>query len=309
MKRVIAIANQKGGVGKTTTAVNLAASLAATKRRVLLVDLDPQGNATMGAGVDKRSTERTSAGVLLGEYDVVSSIVPVDPGNFSLMPGNDELTAAEVRLLTVLAGRELRLRNALRSVREAYDVILIDCPPALNMLTVNALVAADGVLVPMQCEYYALEGLSALVDTIGQIRGSINPELEIEGILRTMYDPRNNLSTEVAAQLIQHFGDKVFRTIIPRNVRLAEAPSFGKPALFHDKDSRGALAYLALAGELLRRHDEQQLNTESEVHDLASTSEAEAAPEPVVTQVLSVPQDPAATPESDLPEDSVRSGT
>ena len=261
MKRVIAIANQKGGVGKTTTAVNLAASLAATKRRVLLVDLDPQGNATMGAGVDKRGTQRTSAGVLLGEYDVVSTLVPVDPGNFTLLPGNDELTAAEVRLLTVLAGREMRLRNALRAIRNLYDVILIDCPPALNMLTVNALVAADGVLVPMQCEYYALEGLSALVDTIEQIR-SINPGLEIEGILRTMYDPRNNLSTEVAAQLIQHFGDKVFRTIIPRNVRLAEAPSFGKPALFHDKDSRGALAYLALAGELLRRHDEQQLSAE-----------------------------------------------
>jgi chromosome partitioning protein len=309
MKRVIAIANQKGGVGKTTTAVNLAASLAATKRRVLLVDLDPQGNATMGAGVDKRSTARTSAGVLLGEYDVVSTVVPVDPGNFSLMPGNDELTAAEVRLLTVLAGRELRLRNALRSVREAYDVILIDCPPALNMLTVNALVAADGVLVPMQCEYYALEGLSALVDTIGQIRGSINPELEIEGILRTMYDPRNNLSTEVAAQLIQHFGDKVFRTIIPRNVRLAEAPSFGKPALFHDKDSRGALAYLALAGELLRRYDEQQVSPESDADDLASASEPEATAEPIVTQVLSVPQDPDATQESELPEDSVRSGT
>ena len=272
MKRVIAIANQKGGVGKTTTAVNLAASLAATKRHVLLVDLDPQGNATMGSGVDKRSAQRTSAGVLLGEYDAVSTLVPVDPGDFTLMPGNDELTAAEVRLLTVLAGREMRLRNALRALRNLYDVILIDCPPALNMLTVNALVAADGVLVPMQCEYYALEGLSALVDTIEQIRSSINPELEIEGILRTMYDPRNNLSTEVAAQLIQHFGDKVFRTIIPRNVRLAEAPSFGKPALFHDKDSRGALAYLALAGELLRRYDEQQVSADVLTQDPATVS-------------------------------------
>jgi chromosome partitioning protein len=297
MKRVIAIANQKGGVGKTTTAVNLAASLAATKRRVLLVDLDPQGNATMGAGVDKRSTRHTSAGVLLGEYDAVSTLVPVDPGDFTLMPGNDELTAAEVRLLTVLAGRELRLRNALRAIRNLYDVILIDCPPALNMLTVNALVAADGVLVPMQCEYYALEGLSALVGTIEQIRGSINADLEIEGILRTMYDPRNNLSTEVAAQLIQHFGDKVFRTIIPRNVRLAEAPSFGKPALFHDKDSRGALAYLALAGELLRRYDEQPVSAEVLAQDPAQSQE------PAVTEDSAGGLDPAVI------QDPARSGT
>ncbi len=256
MKRVIAIANQKGGVGKTTTAVNLAASLAATKRRVLLIDLDPQGNATMGCGVDKHDLARTSCDVLLGECTAVEALVAAENAGFMLLPANQDLTAAEVRLLTMIAGREFKLRNALKAVREDFDVILIDCPPSLNMLTLNAMVAADSVMVPMQCEYYALEGLSALMQTIEQIRGSINPELQIEGLLRTMYDPRNNLASEVSAQLIEHFGDKVFRTMIPRNVRLAEAPSFGKPALLHDKESRGALAYLALAGEMIRRDDE-----------------------------------------------------
>ncbi len=255
MKRVIAIANQKGGVGKTTTAVNLAASLGATKRRVLLIDMDPQGNATMGCGVDKSQVERGTCEVLLGETDIVSAIVALPDAGFALLPANPDLTSAEVRLLTMVAGRELRLRNALRAVRETYDLILIDGPPALNMLTVNALVAADSVLIPMQCEYYALEGLSALIDTIEQIRAAVNPDLEIEGILRTMFDPRNNLANEVSNQLIQHFGEKVFRTIVPRNVRLAEAPSFGKPVLFHDRESRGALAYLALAGEMIRREE------------------------------------------------------
>jgi len=256
MKRVMAVANQKGGVGKTTTAVNLAASLAATKRRTLLIDLDPQGNATMGCGIDKSQLQRGTCEVLLGEVDIQSALVPLEAAGFTMLPTNQDLVAAEVRLLTTTVGRETKLLNALKPVREQFDVILIDCPPSLNMLTVNALVAADSVLIPMQCEYYALEGLSALLSTIEQIRSAVNPGLELEGILRTMFDPRNNLANEVGAQLIMHFGDKVFRTIIPRNVRLAEAPSFGKPVLLHDKESRGALAYLALAGEMIRREEE-----------------------------------------------------
>jgi chromosome partitioning protein len=261
MKRIIAVANQKGGVGKTTTAVNLAASFAATRRRVLLIDIDPQGNATMGCGVEKSQITRGTGDVLLGECDAATAILPLEsmPG-MSLMPANQDLVAAEVQLLTTLAGRELRLRNALKPVYDQYEVVLIDCPPSLNMLTLNALVAAQSVLIPMQCEYYALEGLSALVGTIEQIKASVSPNLEIEGILRTMFDPRNNLANEVSSQLISHFGDKVFRTIVPRNVRLAEAPSFGKPVLQHDKDSRGALAYLALAGEMLRKDDDAAAN-------------------------------------------------
>jgi chromosome partitioning protein len=256
MKRVIAVANQKGGVGKTTTAVNLCASLAATRRRALLIDLDPQGNATTGCGVDKSQLERGTLEVLLGESSAQDAIIPLSVPDMFLLPANQDLTAAEVRLLALGPGRERRLRDALEPVREKFDVILIDCPPSLNILTVNALIAADSVLIPMQCEFYALEGLSALVATIEQIRGAGNPVLEIEGILRTMYDPRNNLATEVSAQLLGHFGDKVFRTVVPRNVRLAEAPSFGRPVMQHDRDSRGALAYLALAGEMLRRDDE-----------------------------------------------------
>jgi chromosome partitioning protein len=254
MHRVLAITNQKGGVGKTTTSVNLAASLAATKRRVLLIDIDPQGNATMGCGVDKRTVERTTTDVLLGDVDAAGALLTLEYANFTLMPANQDLVAAEVELMGK-AGCESRLRAALAPLLDQFDVVLIDGPPALNMLTVNALVAADAVLIPMQCEYYALEGLTALVDTIEQIKAGPNPHLTIGGILRTMFDPRNNLANEVSAQLIEHFQDKVFRTIIPRNIRLAEAPSHGKPALHYDRESRGALAYLALAGEMIRRDE------------------------------------------------------
>jgi chromosome partitioning protein len=235
--------------------VNLAASLAATRRRVLLMDLDPQGNATMGCGVDKSKLGPSACEVLLGEAQLSAALVSVEQSGFMLLPSNQDLTSAEVRLLSLPIGREIKLRHALQPKRDEFDVILIDCPPALNMLTVNALVAADSVLIPMQCEYYALEGLSALLNTVEQIRVAANPGLSIEGVLRTMFDPRNNLANEVSTQLLSHFGDAVFRTIIPRNIRLAEAPSFGRPALFHDKESRGALAYLALAGEMIRREE------------------------------------------------------
>ncbi|MED5534657.1 MAG: ParA family protein [Pseudomonadota bacterium] len=252
MTRTIAIANQKGGVGKTTTCVNLAASLAATQRRVLVVDVDTQGNATMGCGIDKAALEESVCDVLLEGVEAGAVIQPASEGGFDLLPGNQTLTLAEVELLTQ-PKREYRLKQALQPLLKSYDYVLIDCPPAINMLTVNALTAADGVLIPMQCEYYALEGLTALLETVDQVRRSANPGLQLHGILRTMFDPRNNLANEVSGQLVQHFGERVFQTVIPRNIRLAEAPSFGKPAMYHDKYSRGALAYLALAGEINRR--------------------------------------------------------
>lgn len=254
MGKVLAIANQKGGVGKTTTCINLAASLVATKRKVLLIDLDPQGNASMGSGVDKHTLQRSVYDVLMDECELSDALQTSENGGYQVLPANGDLTAAEVQLLEMKM-KESRLRYALSAARDKFDFILIDCPPSLNMLTVNALVAADGVVIPMQCEYYALEGLSALVNTIKRIGQVLNPSLKIEGVLRTMYDPRNSLTNDVSAQLVQHFPNQLYHTVIPRNVRLAEAPSFGMPVLSYDKQSKGAIAYLALAGEINRRQE------------------------------------------------------
>jgi len=256
MSRIIAITNQKGGVGKTTTCVNLAASLSATRRAVLLVDLDPQGNATMGSGVDKHQLELSGYNLLLDDTPIEQIIIDAEAAGYHLLPANSDLTAAEVQLFQV-EEREARLQRRLAAVAANYDYVLIDCPPSLNMLTLNALTAADAVFIPIQCEYYALEGLSALLETVEQIRAAVNPGLEVEGLLRTMFDARNNLANQVSEQLLAHFGDKVYRTIIPRNIRLAEAPSHGAPVLKYDQASRGAIAYLALAGELIRREQER----------------------------------------------------
>jgi chromosome partitioning protein len=261
MSKVLAVANQKGGVAKTTTCINLAASLAATKRRVLLIDFDPQGNATVGSGVNKTQISITANDVLLGQASIAAAVMST-PGHYQLLPANGDLTVATIKLMQ-LEQREYQLQQALEAVRGDYDFVLIDCPPALNMLTVNALVAADGVLIPMQCEYYSLEGLAGLLSTIERLRRACNPKLEIAGILRTMYDGRNRLTLEVSEQLFQHFGEKVFQTVIPRNVRLAEAPSHGLPILQYDDRSQGAAAYLALAGEMIRRVSQQPMQTQN----------------------------------------------
>lgn len=263
MAKTLTITNQKGGVGKTTTCVNLAASLAATKKRVLMIDLDPQGNATMGSGIDKHQLENSAYEVLVGQVPAADAVIRETECGYHLIGANGDLTAAEVELLQ-LPRREFRLKMALIDLADEYDYILIDNPPSLNLLTVNALSASSGVIIPMQCEYYALEGISALIGTIEKINARLNPGLKVEGILRTMFDPRMSLTKDVSNHLVEYFGEQVYRTVIPRNVRLAEAPSHGLPALLYDKNSRGAMAYLALAGELIRKTDQELAEQEQE---------------------------------------------
>ena len=252
MAKIFCIANQKGGVGKTTTAVNLAAGLIAQKQRVLLVDLDPQGNATMGSGVNKAELENSVYQVLIGTALASQALLHASAAGYSVLPANRDLAGAEVELVD-LDNREMRLKLALNEIEEQFDFILIDCPPALSLLTLNGLCAADGVVVPMQCEYFALEGLSDLVNTIKQVHANLNPRLKIIGLLRVMFDARVTLQQQVSEQLLKHFGDKVFKTIIPRNVRLAEAPSFGLPGVIFDQSARGAQAYIQFGGEMVER--------------------------------------------------------
>lgn len=256
--RVLAVANQKGGVGKTTTAVNLAASLAFLGKRVLLVDLDPQANATMGSGIDKTHLRHSVYTLLIGKSDVYQARQHSETGSYDLLPACRDLGGAEVELVDV-EQRELRLKRALAELAAEYDYALIDCPPALNLLTLNGLVAADSVMIPMQCEYYALEGLTDLVSTLKRIKQSLNRRIEIEGLLRTMFDPRSTLAQQVSDQLVKHFTSKLYHTVIPRNIRLAEAPSYGRPILAYDKNSKGAQAYLQLAEELLARSSAREM--------------------------------------------------
>jgi chromosome partitioning protein len=255
--RIFTIANQKGGVGKTTTSVNLAAALARLGQRVLLVDLDPQGNATMGSGIDKRALTRSVYQVLIGLSDVAEASLVSESGGYHVLPANRELAGAEIELVD-FEERELRLKDALAAIDDQYDVVLIDAPPSLSLLTLNALCAAHGVIIPMQCEYYALEGLSDLVNTIKKVHANFNTNLKVIGLLRVMFDTRMTLSQQVSAQLVQHFGDKVFRTVIPRNIRLAEAPSYGQPGVVFDPTSKGARAYLEFGAEMIERIDALQ---------------------------------------------------
>ncbi|RXZ43662.1 ParA family protein [Crenobacter cavernae] len=250
--RVMAVANQKGGVGKTTTVVNLAAGLAELGRRVLIIDLDPQANATMGCGIDKHGLERSVYHVLIDECETREAVVRSETGGFDVLPANRDLAGADVELVEMMA-RETRLKVSLADVESDYDYIFIDCPPALNMMTINGFVAADSVIIPMQCEYFALEGLAELSTTLRKIKKWLNPKIEIEGVLRTLFEPQRLLSVQVSEQLKKHYGDKVYNTVIPRNVRLAEAPSYGRPIFAYDRSSRGAKAYAALAAELVSR--------------------------------------------------------
>ena len=269
MGRVIAITNQKGGVGKTTTCVNLAASMAATGRAALLVDLDPQGNATMASGIDKNDVEKTAYDVLVDEVSIRDVMIESKTAGYAVVPSNSDVTAADVQLIQVFA-RELRLRKALAAIRDSFDYVFIDCPPSLSLLTVNALCAADSVIVPMQCEYFALEGIASLTETIRELRSAVNPDLEIEGVLRTMCDNRSKLASLVSDELRKYFGEKVYSTIIPRNIKLAEAPSHGQPVMYYDRNSPGSKAYLALAGEILRKEAQDGIAAAQEPEASAS---------------------------------------